>query len=122
MCDFIAAVSPDIIEMTRLEALECGASHDEEACGDGESDGGGDSPQLSPLGGLRRSIPASEHGGDGEISQLTINVSTLSAPEVSLMPSPEVSKVGFFFSNGMIILESEALLKGLHLQDIFVFQ
>ena len=94
---FITAVSPDIIEMTRLEALECGASHDEEACGDGESDGGGDSPQLSPLGGLRRSIPASEHGGDGEISQLTINVSTLSAPEVSLMPSPEVSKVGFFF-------------------------
>jgi hypothetical protein len=86
-------VSPDFIDVTQLEE---GEDSDHEACGVVDSDEGracGDSPELSPLAGLRRSIPASDVGNDGDVSQLTINVSTLSAPEVSLMPSPEVSKV-----------------------------
>lgn len=85
------AVSPDFIEVTRLDG-----DSDHEAVG-GESDDAGDgeddSPELSPLSGLRRQLPSSDTGHDGDISQLTMNISTLSAPEVSLMPSPEVSKV-----------------------------
>ncbi|XP_076466313.1 uncharacterized protein LOC143297743 isoform X2 [Babylonia areolata] len=83
-------LSPDIIEVTRLE----GSSDHEEPCGIDSDEGraGGDSPELSPLGGHRRQLPSSDTGNDGDVSQLTINVSTLSAPEVSLMPSPEVSK------------------------------
>ncbi|KAK7108662.1 uncharacterized protein [Littorina saxatilis] len=83
------AVSPDLIEMTRMEG-----DSDREACGMYSDEGGvgGDSPELSPLAGLRRSLPQSDGGNNGDVSQLTINTSTLSAPEVSLMPSPEVSK------------------------------
>ncbi|KAL8613968.1 hypothetical protein ACOMHN_023204 [Nucella lapillus] len=85
----IPPLSPDIIEVTRLE----GSSDHEEPCGIDSDEGrvGGDSPELSPLGGQRRQLPSGA-GNDGDVSQLTINVSTLSAPEVSLMPSPEVSK------------------------------
>lgn len=84
-------MSPDFIEVTRLEG-----DSDHDACAVDSDEGGavGDSPELSPLAGLRRQLPSSDTGNDGEVSQLTINVSTLSAPEVSLMPSPEVSKVG----------------------------
>ncbi|KAK7108664.1 hypothetical protein V1264_016354 [Littorina saxatilis] len=87
--DTIPPVSPDLIEMTRMEG-----DSDREACGMYSDEGGvgGDSPELSPLAGLRRSLPQSDGGNNGDVSQLTINTSTLSAPEVSLMPSPEVSK------------------------------
>lgn len=86
-----AAVSPDFIEVSHLEG---DSDHEAGGVESDEMGVGGDSPELSPLAGLRRQLPSSDAGHDGDISQLTINVSTLSAPEVSLMPSPEVSKVG----------------------------
>lgn len=62
---------------------------DDEDCGLGRDREFSESPQPSPT--ALRHLDLSTD--DAEDSQMLINVSTLSAPEVSLVPSPEVTKV-----------------------------
>lgn len=81
-----SAVTSDFIEMARLEKENDDENEDRSKDRD---KGFNESPQASPI--------APRHSRDDENrdeSQLMINTSTLSAPEVSLVPSPDVSKVG----------------------------
>ncbi|XP_059176512.1 uncharacterized protein LOC131956112 isoform X2 [Physella acuta] len=79
----IPPVIPDFIEVTRMDKDE-----DDEDCGLGRDREFSESPQPSPT--ALRHLDLSTD--DAEDSQMMINVSTLSAPEVSLVPSPEVTK------------------------------
>ncbi|GFO42197.1 rho GTPase-activating protein 20 [Plakobranchus ocellatus] len=78
----IPSVRPDVIEVTRLEG-------DEEDDGLGREREFSESPQPSPS--MMRCSDVSGEADDQDVSQL-INMSTISAPEVSLVPSPDVSK------------------------------
>lgn len=62
-----------------------------EDCGLGKERELSESPPTSPTA-LRHS-DMSRDTDDQDDSHIMLNVSTLSAPEVSLVPSPEVSKV-----------------------------
>ncbi|GFR59839.1 rho GTPase-activating protein 20 [Elysia marginata] len=79
----IPTVRPDVIEVTRLEGEEIddGLGRDREFS---------ESPQPSPS--MMRCSDISADADDQDVSQLMINMSTISAPEVSLVPSPDVSK------------------------------
>ena len=73
-----------MIEVTRLEGEEVddGLGREREFS---------ESPQPSPS--MMRCSDMSGDADDQDVSQLMINMSTISAPEVSLVPSPDVSKV-----------------------------
>lgn len=86
----ILAGRSEFIEVTRMEREE--EEDEDEDRGLGRDREFSESPQPSPAT-LRHS-----RDEDQDTSQLMINTSTLSAPEVSLVPSPEVSKVGHLFS------------------------
>ena len=92
MSHCFVSVSTDVEEVTKMVT-----DIDQELCrieideASGAMDG---SLELSPLVGLRRSIQSHNIDLSSDVSQLEFNISTLSAPDVSLMPSPEVSLVG----------------------------
>ncbi|CAL1537447.1 unnamed protein product [Lymnaea stagnalis] len=81
------ATVPDFIEVTRMDKED---DDENEDCGLGRERELSESPQQSPT--VMRHSDMSRDTDDPDDSQLMINVSTLSAPEVSLVPSPEVSK------------------------------
>ncbi|CAG5129523.1 unnamed protein product [Candidula unifasciata] len=74
----------EFIEMTRMEKEEEEEDDEYEDRGLGREREFSESPQLSPT--------ALRHSRDEIHESQLINTSTLSAPEVSLVPSPEVSK------------------------------
>ncbi|XP_005108259.1 dentin sialophosphoprotein isoform X2 [Aplysia californica] len=94
----IPPVRSDFIEVTRVGNAKAGDDDDEDDDDDDDEDGGlgherefSQSPEPSP-GALRHHADLS-HDPEHDLDQSEmINMSTLSAPEVSLVPSPEVSK------------------------------
>ncbi|KAK0056734.1 dentin sialophosphoprotein isoform X1 [Biomphalaria pfeifferi] len=80
------ATAPDLIEVTKMNEED----DENEDCGLGKERELSESPPTSPTA-LRHS-DMSRDTDDQDDSHIMLNVSTLSAPEVSLVPSPEVSK------------------------------
>ncbi|KAH9490913.1 hypothetical protein Btru_039782 [Bulinus truncatus] len=81
------ATVPDLIEVMRMNREE---EDENEDCGLGRERELSESPQTSPN--ILRHSDLSRDMDDPDDSHIMLNVSTLSAPEVSLVPSPEVSK------------------------------